>query len=40
LVQLSSNQIRDAFRAAGYTPDPVNAQATVVEKRMVERSRL
>ena len=39
-AQLSPDQIRDAFRAAGYTPDQVNAYATVVEKRIAEVHRL
>jgi len=34
LVQLSPEQIRDAFRAAGYTPDEVEGFAKVVEKRI------
>jgi len=40
LAQLSPDQIRDAFRAAGYTPDQVNAYAAVVEKRIAELDRL
>jgi hypothetical protein len=40
LAQLSSDQIRDAFRAAGYTPDQVNAFATVVEERIAELKKL
>jgi hypothetical protein len=40
LAQLSPDQIRDAFRAAGYTPDQVNAYASVVEKRIAELNRL
>jgi hypothetical protein len=40
LAQLSPDQIRDAFRAAGYTPDQVNAYAAVVGKRIVELKQL
>jgi hypothetical protein len=40
LAQLSPDQIRDAFAAAGYAPDQVNAYATVVEKRIAELGRL
>ena len=40
LAQLSPDQIRDAFRAAGYTPDQVNAYAAVVEGRIAELNRL
>jgi hypothetical protein len=40
LAQLSTDQIRDAFRAAGYTPDQVNAYATVVEERIAELKKL
>jgi len=40
LAQLSPDQIRDAFRAAGYTPDQVNAYALVVEKRIAELKQL
>jgi hypothetical protein len=36
LTQLSPEQIRDAFRAAGYNPDEVDAFAKVVEKRIGE----
>lgn len=40
LAQLSPDQIRDAFRAAGYTPDQVNAYALVFEKRIAELKQL
>jgi hypothetical protein len=40
LAQLSPNQIRDAFRAAGYASDQVNAYAAVVEGRIAELNRL
>jgi hypothetical protein len=40
LAQLSPGQICDAFRAAGYTPDQVNAYAAVVEGRIAELNRL
>lgn len=40
LAQLSPDQIRDAFRAAGYTPDQVNAYAAVVEGRIAELKKL
>ena len=40
LAQLSPDQIRDAFRAAGYTSDQVNAYAAVVEGRIAELNRL
>ena len=40
LTQLSPDQIRDAFRAAGYTPDQVNAYALVFEKRIAELKQL
>jgi hypothetical protein len=36
LAQLTPEQIRDAFRAAGYSPDQVEGYATVVEKRIAE----
>lgn len=34
LAKLSSEQIRDAFRAAGYTPEEVDGFARVVERRI------
>jgi hypothetical protein len=40
LAQLSPDQIRDAFRAAGYTPDQVNAYAAIVEKRIADLKQL
>ena len=36
LAQLSPGQIRDAFRAAGYAPDEVEAFAKVVENRIAD----
>ena len=36
LAQLSPGQIRDAFRAAGYSPDQVDGFSRVVEQRIVE----
>jgi len=30
----------DAFRAAGYTPDQLNAYTTIVEKRIAELNQL
>jgi hypothetical protein len=36
LAQLSAEQIRDAFRAAGYAPDQVEGFAKIVEKRIGE----
>ena len=40
LAQLSPEQIRDAFRAAGYTPDEVEGFAKVVEKRIAELGQI
>lgn len=40
LSQLTPQQIRDAFRAAGYRPDQVEAFATVVEQRIASLSKL
>jgi hypothetical protein len=40
LALLSPNQIRDAFRAAGYTPQVVEGYATVVESRIAELQKL
>ena len=36
LAQLSAEQIRDCFRAAGYTPEEVEGYATAVQKRIAE----
>lgn len=40
LAQLSPNQIRDAFRAAGYSPQEVDGFTTVVEARIAQLNRL
>jgi hypothetical protein len=40
LAQLSSAQIRDAFRAASYTPDQVEGFAQTVEARIAELNKL
>lgn len=40
LSQLSKDQIRDAFRAAGYTPQEAEEFANVVEKRIRELNQL
>ena len=40
LAQLSPDQVRAAFRAAGYTPDEVDGLAKVVEKRISELNGL
>jgi hypothetical protein len=40
LAQLSDAQIRDAFRAAGYTPQEIDGYAKVVEKRIAELKAL
>jgi hypothetical protein len=40
LAQLSPDQIRDTFRAAGYAPDQVNAYVAVVERRIAEINQL
>ena len=40
LAELSPDQIRDTFRAAGYAPDQVNAYVAVVEKRTAELNQL
>ena len=40
LAQLSSDQIRDAFRAAGYSPQEVEAFSRVVEQRIAQLERL
>ena len=36
LARLSPNQVRDAFRAAGYSPQDVERFATVIERRITE----
>jgi hypothetical protein len=40
LAQLSDEQIRDCFRAEGYTPQEVDGLATAVEKRIAELNAL
>jgi hypothetical protein len=40
LAQLSPEQIRDAFRAAGYSPEQVEAYAATVEARIAALNRL
>jgi hypothetical protein len=40
LAQLSPNQIRDAFRAAGYTPQVVDGYTAVVQSRIAELTKL
>jgi hypothetical protein len=40
LARLSPSQIRDAFRAAGYTPEEVEGFASVLESRIAELNRL
>jgi len=40
LGQLSAEQIRDCFRAAGYTPEEVEGYATVVQGRIAELNQL
>ena len=40
LAKLSDQQIRDAFRAAGYSPQQVDGFASVVKSRIVELNRL
>jgi hypothetical protein len=40
LAQLSHEQIRSAFRAAGYRPDQVEGFASVVESRIAELNKL
>jgi hypothetical protein len=40
LAQLSTNQIKDAFRAAGYPPQEVDAFTQLVERRIGELSEL
>jgi hypothetical protein len=40
LAQLSPEQIRDAFRAAGYPPDDAEGLAKVVENRIAQLKAL
>ena len=40
LAQLSPDQIRDAFRAAGYSPEQVEGFSAVVEERIAELNKL
>ena len=40
LAQLTPEQIRDAFRAGGYTPEQADAFASVVEKRIAQLKAL
>jgi hypothetical protein len=40
LAQLSPQQIRDAFRAGGYTPKEIEAYATAVESRIAQLNNL
>lgn len=40
LARLSDQQIRDAFRAAGYTPTEVDGFASVIKSRIAELNRL
>jgi len=40
LAQLSPEQIRDAFRAGGYTPDEVEGFSKVVEGRIAQLNKL
>ena len=40
LGRLSPEQIRDCFRAAGYSPEEVEGFAKVVERRIAELNRL
>ncbi len=40
LVQLSPQQIRDSFRAAGYSPDQIEGFAKVVESRIAALNKL
>jgi len=40
LAQLSPDQIRDSFRAAGYSPEDVDAFATIVVGRIAELNKL
>lgn len=40
LAQLSPEQIRDAFRAAGYSPEQVKGFADMVTARIAELNKL
>ncbi len=40
LAQLSAEQIRDAFRAGGYSPQEVEAYSRVVEQRIAQLEKL
>jgi hypothetical protein len=40
LAQLSPEQLRDAFRAGGYSPEAVESYATAVQARIAELSKL
>jgi hypothetical protein len=40
LARLSTEQIRDGFRAAGYTPAEVDGFASVVQRRIAELNQL
>jgi hypothetical protein len=40
LARLSPKQIRDAFRAAGYSPEETDAFAAVMERRIAQLTRL
>jgi hypothetical protein len=40
LARLSPNQLRDAFRAAGYTPEQVEKFASVIEHRITELNQI
>jgi hypothetical protein len=40
LSQLSHDQVRDAFRAAGYTPEQVDAYTSAVETRIAQIAKL
>jgi len=40
LGRLSAEQIRDAFRAAGYLPEEIGAYTSIIEERIVELKRL
>jgi hypothetical protein len=39
LAQLSPEQIRDAFRAGGYSPQEIEAYSRVVEQRIAQLQR-
>jgi hypothetical protein len=40
LAQLSPEQVRDSFRAAGYSPEQVQSFSEVVEARIAELNKL